>query len=299
VYQEVRDTPGTEVVTFSRAIGLELDGERYPVVGVEPAAFARVFDITMAHGAYTDLSLGGALIDEQTAARAGLRVGDTADVTFANGPGRLRIDGIYQASGAAQGFLVSLPTLAAAGSLERDTAVYVRLAPGSSPDDVRAELERRVASTPSIQVVDRTQLKDQIDSQFNRVFGFVYTLLALAVIVAFLGIVNTLALSVHERRREVGLLRAVGTSRRQIRSMVILESVLIAFLGGVVGIAIGVAYGALLQKALSSQGVSTLAVPYGQLGWFVLAAVVGGFIAALWPASTAARMNVLRAIASE
>lgn len=299
VYQQVRDTPGAAVVTFSRAIGLQLAGERYPVVGVQPAAFARVFDITMAQGAYADLSLGGALVDEQTAARAGLRVGDTARVTFLNGPGTLRIDGIYQASGAAQGFVVSLPTLAAAGSLERDTAVYVRLAAGSSPDAVRAELEHRVAGTPSIQVVDRTQLKDQIDSQFDRVFGFVYTLLALAVIVAFLGIVNTLALSVHERRREIGLLRAVGTSRRQVSAMVILESVLIAILGGLVGIAIGVAYGALLQKALSSQGVSTLAVPYGQLGWFVLAAVAGGFVAALWPATSAARMNVLRAIASE
>ena len=194
---------------------------------------------------------------------------------------------------------MSLPTLASAGSLERDSAVYLRLAPDADAAAVRDVLQQRLAGFPSVQVVDRTDLKDQIDSQFDRVFGFVYALLALAVVVAFLGIVNTLALSVHERRREVGLLRAVGTGRGQLRAMVILESVLIAVLGGLVGVALGVAYGALLQRSLASQGVSTLAVPVGQLALFIAAALVGGFVAALWPAETAARMNVLRAIATE
>ncbi len=226
-------------------------------------------------------------------------LGDPRVADGASWSGTLRIDGIYEPSGAAQGFVVSLPTLQTIGSLERDDAVYIRLAPDADPAAVRTELEQRLTGFPSLQVVDRTDLKAQIDAQFDRVFGFVYALLALAVVVAFLGIVNTLALSVHERRREVGLLRAVGTRRGQVRAMVILESVMIALLGGVIGIALGVAYGALLQRTLASEGIAVLAIPYGQLGWFVLAAVVGGFLAALWPATTAARMNVLRAIATE
>ena len=299
VYQAVRDIPGASVVTYSRAIVAELAGQRYPVLGVEPTKFDKVFKVTMAQGSFADLSLGTALVDKDTAAATGLKLGDTAKVSFLNGPGTLRIAGIYETSGIAQGFIVSLPTLASAGSLERDSAVYLRLAPDADAAAVRDVLQQRLAGFPSVQVVDRTDLKDQIDSQFDRVFGFVYALLALAVVVAFLGIVNTLALSVHERRREVGLLRAVGTGRGQLRAMVILESVLIAVLGGLVGVALGVAYGALLQRSLASQGVSTLAVPVGQLALFIAAALVGGFVAALWPAETAARMNVLRAIATE
>ena len=198
-----------------------------------------------------------------------------------------------------QGFIVSIPTLTSAGSLERDSAVYVRKQPDVDAAVVRAELERRLVDFPSVQVTNQADLKDQINQQFDQVFGFIYALLALAVVVAFLGIVNTLALSVHERRREVGLLRAVGTSRAQVRRMIVLESVLIALFGGVVGIGLGLIYGSLLQRALQSQGVTVLAIPAVQVGWFVLAAVVGGFLAALWPAVTAARMIVLRAIAAD
>ncbi len=298
-YEALAGTPGTSVVTFSRAVALTLDGTQHPVIGVEPEQFAKVFKITMAQGSFADLAFGGAVVDETTAREAHLQLGQTAHVEFLNGPGRLRIDGIYQASGAAQGFVVTLPTLAAAGSLERDTAIYVRLAPGADAATVRTALEQRLAPVGAFQVLDRTELKEQIDAQFDRVFGFVYALLALAVIVAFLGIVNTLALSVHERRREIGLLRAVGTSRHQLRVMVVLESVLVAVLGGVVGILLGVLYGALLQRVLAAQGVSTLSVPVAQLGWFVAVSAAGGLLAALWPAMTAARMNLLRAIATE
>ena len=130
-------------------------------------------------------------------------------------------------------------------------------------------------------------------------FGFIYALLALAVIVAFIGIVNTLALSVHERRREVGLLRAVGTSRWQIRRMVVLEAVLISVFGAALGVGLGVTYGSLLQKVLEPQGITRLAIPTAQIGWFLVLAVVGGTVAALWPALTASRLDVLKAIASE
>jgi putative ABC transport system permease protein len=164
---------------------------------------------------------------------------------------------------------------------------------------VRADLDRELTAFPAVKLQDQASLKDQINGQFDRVFGFIYALLALAVIVAFIGIVNTLALSVHERRREVGLLRAVGTSRSQVRRMVVLEAVMISVFGAALGVLLGLVYGSLLQKVLAPQGVTVLAIPGGQIALFLGLAVVGGLVAALWPAFTASRLDVLRAIATE
>ena len=133
----------------------------------------------------------------------------------------------------------------------------------------------------------------------DQILTIVYALLGLAVIIAVLGIVNTLALSVIERTREVGLLRAVGMSRRQLRSMVRLESVAIALLGAVLGIGLGLIFGVSIQRALSNQGVSVLSVPAVQLAVFVVLAALVGVLAAVWPARRAARMDVLRAITTE
>jgi putative ABC transport system permease protein len=299
VFTALKGTPGASVVTYSRNAVVSVAGQQSLVTGVQPEQFRQVFAITMTAGAISDLALGGALVDSTTATRDHLMLGQTVTATFVNGPGTLRIDGIYSPSGVTQGFIVNIPTLTSVGSLERDSAVYVRLVPGASAAAVRSELDTRLKAFPSVQLTNQADIKDQIDAQFDRVFGFIYALLALAVVVAFLGIVNTLALSVHERRREVGLLRAVGTSRAQLRRMVILESVLIAVFGGVVGIVIGIVYGVLLQKVLASQGVKALAIPTGQVALFIGLSVLGGFLAALWPAVTAARMNVLRAIAAE
>jgi putative ABC transport system permease protein len=133
----------------------------------------------------------------------------------------------------------------------------------------------------------------------DQLLGIIYALLGLAVIIAVLGIVNTLALSVIERTREVGLLRAVGMSRRQLRSMIRLESVAISVLGAVLGIALGLIFGISLQQAIADQGIKVLSVPVTQLLIFVVLAGVVGVLAAVWPARRAARMDVLRAITAE
>ena len=127
----------------------------------------------------------------------------------------------------------------------------------------------------------------------------IYALLGLAVIIAILGIVNTLALSVIERTREIGLLRAVGLSRRQLRRMVRLESVTIAVVGALLGVALGIGFGVVLQRSQESQGIAQLAIPWGRLGLFVVLAAVVGVLAAWFPARRAARLDVLKAIATE
>ncbi|MBI1376116.1 MAG: FtsX-like permease family protein [Frankiales bacterium] len=299
VYQAVKDTPGTSAVTFVRQVPIQVKDDKSLLTGVQTDQFGTVVDLTMVSGSISDLALGQVAVDDKTAASLGLAVGDRVPATFVNGSSTVELAAVYTQAGPYTGWITSIPTLMSIGARELDSAVYVKVAPGGDPAAVRASLDAELAGNPTVTVQDQTSLKDQINSQFDQVFGFIYALLALAVIVAFLGIVNTLALSVHERRREVGLLRAVGTSRPQVRRMVVLEAVLIAVLGAVIGIGLGLAYGALLQKVLEPQGITRLAVPGGQIVQFLVLAVVGGVLASLWPAFTAARLNVIRAVASE
>ena len=299
VYEAIKDTPGASVVTYVRQVPIKVGDDQNLLTGVEPDKFTQVVDLTFVTGSIQSLALGNAVVDDKTAATLKLTVGQKVQGTFVNGKATVVLAGIYQAAGAYSGWITNIPTLMSIGARELDTAVYVKVSPGTEPASVRAELDRELAAFPSVTVLDQASLKDQINGQFDRVFGFIYALLALAVIVAFIGIVNTLALSVHERRREVGLLRAVGTSRPQVRRMVVLEAVLISVFGAALGVALGLVYGALLQKVLEPQGVTVLAIPTGQILWFLGLSVFGGMLAALWPAFTASRLDVLRAIASE
>ncbi len=299
VYQAVKDTPGTAAVTFVRQVPITVDEEQSVLTGVEVAAFPLVVDFEMQSGSFADMALGDAVVDDATAETLGLEVGDRVEGTFVNGEAPLRLIGVYTAAGPYVGFVTGINTLSSIGSRELDSAVYVRVADGADPATVRTDLEAELAAFPAVELQDQASLKEQVNGQFDRVFGFIYALLALAVVVAFIGIVNTLALSVHERRREVGLLRAVGTSRPQVRRMVVLEAVLISVFGAALGVALGVVYGALLQRVLEPQGITELAIPTGQIWMFLALAVVGGLLAALWPAITASRLDVLRAIATE
>jgi putative ABC transport system permease protein len=299
VYQAIKDTPGASVVTYVRQVPIKVDDAQSVLTGVEPEKFTQVVDLTFLSGSINELGLGSAIVDDKTASDAGITLGQTVVGTFVNGKSSLVVRGIYKPAGAYSGWITSIPSLMTIGARELDTAVYVKVAPGSDSAAVRGELDKELTTFPSVTVLDQASLKDQINGQFDRVFGFIYALLALAVIVAFIGIVNTLALSVHERRREVGLLRAVGTSRSQVKRMVVLEAVLISVFGAALGVTLGLAYGALLQKVLAPQGVTVLAIPTGQILWFLALSVVGGLVAALWPAFTASRLDVLRAIASE
>jgi putative ABC transport system permease protein len=277
---------------------MQVDGEQSVLTGVEPEKFPQVVNFTLQSGSL-DLALGDAIVDDVTAKELGLKVGEKIEGTFVNGTSTLVLRGIYTAAGPYTGYVTTIGTLSSIGSRELDSAVYVRAAPDADLGSLRAALDAELAAFPTVALQDQASLKDQINGQFDRVFGFIYALLALAVIVAFIGIVNTLALSVHERRREVGLLRAVGTSRPQIRRMVVLEAVLISLFGAALGVVLGVVYGSLLQKVLEPQGITDLAVPGDQILLFLALAVVGGLLAALWPAFTASRLDVLRAIATE
>jgi putative ABC transport system permease protein len=165
--------------------------------------------------------------------------------------------------------------------------------------EAAASLTAAVKDYPQLKVRDQSDFKDLIHKQVNQLLYMIYGLLGLAIIVAILGVVNTLALSVVERTREIGLMRAIGTSRRQLRRMIRLESVVIALFGALVGLGLGLGWGATGQKVLASQGLGVLEIPWPTIISVFIGSAVVGLLAALLPAFRAGRMNVLNAIATD
>ena len=309
VFDAAKGTPGIGLATYVRQTAARParasskpaqpgSGERTLLTGVEPESLASVLNLTFTAGTLAPLGSGAVLVDSDLAKANGYGVGDDIVVTLAEGPTTLRVSGIYEPAVFYRGFIVSMPTFDAVSSVEQDTAVYLNVEPGTDAAAVRADLDSRLAAYPTVDVQDQTELKDSVSSQVNSLLGFLFALLALAVVIAILGIINTLLLSVVERTREIGLIRAVGATRGQVRRMVVLESVLIALFGAIVGVVVGVVYGVLLQRALVDQGIGVLAIPWARIAALVLLAAVGGVLAALWPARRAARLDVLRAISS-
>ncbi len=182
---------------------------------------------------------------------------------------------------------------------QRATTGYIALADGADAAAVRRQAAALVADEPEVSVQDQSDFAAQQTSQVDTVVLMLYLLLGLAVIIAVLGIVNTLALSIVERTRELGLVRAIGMRRGQVRLMVVVESVVIAVFGALLGLAVGSGLGAAVVRALKDQGVPELSLPWASLGIFLGLAVLIGLLAAVIPAIRASRTNVLDAIAYE
>lgn len=179
------------------------------------------------------------------------------------------------------------------------STIKIRIADDANPDTVRAGLTDAAADLPTVVVTDNDEYADSLVSQFAQVFAVINALLALAIVISVLGIVNTLGLSVLERTREIGLLRAVGMTRPQLRRVIRLESIMVAVLGSLLGVGLGVAFGIVLVDLLGDSGITELAISWGQLALYVVVAAVFGVFAAIAPARRAARMNVLDSIAAE
>ncbi|WP_037607113.1 ABC transporter permease [Streptacidiphilus rugosus] len=179
-----------------------------------------------------------------------------------------------------------------------DDMMFAAAKPGQQAE-ASAALQAATAEYPQVKVRDQAGYKDMIQQQLDQLLNMIYALLALAIVVAVLGVVNTLALSVVERTREIGLMRAIGMSRRQLRRMVRLESVVIALFGAVLGVGLGLGWGIAAQRLLSLVGLGVLSIPWTTIGVVFLGSAVVGLVAALFPAFRAARMNVLRAIATD
>jgi putative ABC transport system permease protein len=276
----------------------EADGEDVFVMAVDPQSVDVGFELSTVAGTL-EIGDGQIALNETTADSRGLQVGDKLTLQFPAGEQEAEVAGIFTGSSVFWGEMVPFSTLESAQIPRQDFTVAVNAAEGVEQAELGSELDALVEDLPTVTVQDKEEFADASRDQVTQFLYLIYGLLALAIVIAVLGIINTLALSVIERTREVGLLRAVGMSRRQLRRMVRLEAVAIAVLGAVLGVVMGLVFGFVLQRALVDQGITDLSVPVVQLAVFVLIAAVVGVLAAVLPARRAARLNVLRAITTE
>jgi putative ABC transport system permease protein len=289
--------PGIQSVTGLRGGPVTVEGKTTPLLAGDPAAVTDLFALKKVDG---DLALttGSIAMDADTAAGIGLKVGAPVRVTYPDGPSTLRLIGTFEKNQLIGKYLVSTSEWSRHSATDLDTLVMANRKPGADPAAVRAAIEATAKPYPNVTVDDQTEFVASQSKQVDQILGIVYVLLALAVIIALFGIVNTLALSVIERTREIGLLRAVGLSRTQMWLVVVLESIVIAVFGAALGVAVGSFLGWALVSALSSQGITSFAYPIGTIFAVLVVGAVLGIAAAVFPALRAARMNVLRAIAT-
>jgi putative ABC transport system permease protein len=300
VAQRIRRIDGVQSVAEVRYAQAKIGSRRVFVAAVDPRALGFALAVPMRQGSLLGLRPGTLVVSERTAREHHYRLGSSVPLRFQAGTRTLKVAAVFGGSGGLPAsYLVTPDTLVKGGIVPADSLVYVTKDAGADALAVRRQVERIVADLPTVTVQDPGEYAQQQKKQIDVFLYFVYALLGLAVIIAVLGIVNTLALSVIERTREIGLLRAVGLSRRQLRRMVRLESVIVAVLGATLGVVMGIAFGVALQRAIADQGVDVLSIPWVQLGVFVLLSALAGVLAAVFPARRAARLDVLRAIGAE
>ncbi|AYN40946.1 ABC transporter permease [Streptomyces dangxiongensis] len=276
-----------------------IDGDTEFLTGVDGAAIGELTDLKVTDGSFT---VGGtkAVVDEDAAEAHGWRAGSRFTAHFEDGKARrLTVAGVYQGNDMLSGIILDDEVLTPHLSDPADMQVMVRTADGAS-GAAKDRLEKVLGSNPAIKVQDRQDISDEIAKTFTLMLNMVYGLLAMAVIVAVLGVVNTLAMSVFERAQEIGMLRAIGLDRRAVKRMVRLESLVISLFGGVLGIGLGVFFGWAAGELLAAKMPTyELVLPWGRMALFLLLAGAVGVLAALWPARRAARLNMLAAIKAE
>lgn len=294
----VRGVPGVTLVTAVYQGRFKVGEDQRSFIATErPADLVRAARLTLRSGS-ADLGRDGLLVDEPTAASQGLAVGSAVTARFADGGTEsLRVAGVYAKNELVGSRVLALPAIRAHTAHPAGLGMLVNTDRADAA--TKAGIERALSGYPNLKVQDRSNVKKNAQHSIDQFVALLTVLLALSIIIAALGIINTLALSVIERTREIGLLRAVGTSRRQTRRMIRLESVVIAVFGGLLGIAIGVVFGVAIQHAVSDKGLSVLSVPVPTLVAYIVLSAIIGVLAAVWPAWRASRLDVLTAITFE
>ncbi len=307
VADAVGRVPGVAAVSSLRFSEAKVVGakETTGVSGIDPATLAQTYRLNWKEGSDATLAqLGsdGVLADSGYSGKAA--VGDRITMLTPAGQrvtytvrGLLDEGSDFGLLGG--GLVVSNARMAADFNERSDQFVFMRFADGASAATTRAAVDRLIASRfPDHETQDREQVKQEQAGQVNQLLYLIYALLALSVIVSLFGIVNTLALSIFERTRELGLLRAVGTSRRQVKRIVRLEAVITSLIGASLGLVLGVLFALAISRPLEEEGFR-LTFPIGTLGLLMVAAAAAGMLASLWPARRAARLDVLQALAYE
>ncbi|TWP45594.1 FtsX-like permease family protein [Lentzea tibetensis] len=300
VLDRMKSTSGVKSVVGWANDGALINDEQYWVAAVTDVdAMREQFGLQTKSGTIAPLREDQVGVSEERATEKNLSVSSTMKVQLSRGePKTYTVAFIWAKTPVMQG--VVLPSDAIKNlRIPQLGNAFVQVVPGQSVVDVQKRIEPLFADNPEISVQDRSAFTKQQTSQFDTVLLMIQILLALAILIAVLGVINTLALSVIERTRELGLLRAIGMKRAQVMRMITVESIVISVFGAVLGLAVGSALGVATVAALKDQGITEFAFPWLQMGQYLVVAAVVGVIAAILPAIRAARLNVLDAIAYE
>jgi putative ABC transport system permease protein len=301
--EAVEGTDGVALVATARQGEMQVDGDTKSVAATEGGNLGRAIELGVQEGALDDLVGDTVFVHTDPATDLGLTVGSTVQARFPTGMERtLTVVGIFDdASVLGVNWLISTETFMAGNPQVRTDSFLAAIADdGVTPDALKASVESSLEPVaPQLDVQTLSDAQAGAEQALNIVLGIAVGFLMFAVLIATLGIINTLALSITERTRELGLLRAVGMTRRQTKRMVKGESVIVAVFGAVVGIVLGVALGLAVATALPSSIIETIAVPWVLLVAMFLGAIVIGVLAGVYPAHRAAKLDVLQAIASE
>ena len=298
--RRVSQLPQVALASGARVGMAKIEGGVQQVVAVDPRTAFGIFDIQPLQGNQNDLGRDAIAVYKTVAADHHLKVGDRIPVLFADtGTRSMRVALIYGSNQPAGNYLLGISAYQANFTSQYDQLVFIKKAPGASTAAALAAIKTVTRDYPGTTVQNQAQYIAQLTQPINQILNLIYVLLLLTVIIALLGIGNTLALSIYERIREIGLFRAVGMTRRQLRSTIRLESVVIALQGTALGLLIGVLFGWTIVHSLNIFGTGVVSIPYLTLVIVVILAAIGGVLAAISPARRAAKLNILRAIVTE
>lgn len=298
--KQLATVPVVATATGVRAGPVRIYGSSTIIEAADPSHINDLFDIGVVAGDITKLSSTGIGISSQFAKDHHLALGQTVEATFpSTGPQELVVQAIYDHRDLAGDYVLALAAAERNFTSQLDVQVYLKLAPGVSLAAGRQAIEPVLAGYPTAKLLDRQEYKKTQLAQIDQLLNLVYGLLGLALLIALIGIANTLSLAIHERTRELGLLRAVGMTRGQLRSSIRYESLIVALLGAVEGLVVGVLLGWAIVRAMRSQGVTQLSVPVATLLIVAVLAGIAGVVASVAPGRRAARLDVLHAIGAE
>jgi len=299
---QIKAIPGVTAALALQQDLVFLDGQRQGVVASGMADTIKILSLKAAAGTLRDLQSGEMVVDQDFAKKHNVGVGTTMTMQGARGePISERIIGVYAKNKVASGPIVSTTDALTAFRTPLAQAGYVQVADGAQVQPVRDQLDAMFRDNPEVTVSTTSEVVDQAASFLDVILTILNVLLGLTILVAVLGVINTLLLSIFERTREIGLIRAIGMGRGQTGRMITVESILISVFGALIGIVIGVGLGVAIVKALgrNDNGFLILTVPWSYLAVTLILAVIAGILAAILPAIRAARLNVLEAIAYE
>jgi putative ABC transport system permease protein len=296
----LQDLPELTDVMRGRFGQMEVDESRKDLTAVDFGELTALFDLDIQEGS-VDAETHGLMIHSDPAEDLGVGVGDTVTATFQQtGEVELPVVAVFDDPSALQSnWLIDMQTYEE-NFAEREVFFVAALtAPDTTPEEARAALDGVLEDAPGLQAQDKEEFQEDTEAQLNGLLQVVNVFLLMAIVIAFIGIVNTLALSVFERTRELGLLQAVGMTARQVRRMIRVEAVIVAIFGALLGVIVGMVFGFAVGTALPTDFVSTISPPWSQIVILVLLAAILGVVAAIWPARRASKLDVLQAISTE